>query len=301
MLQFKYNTILMHNYKTKTKIRNITVNKGFTIIELLISIVISSIIALGIGGVYLNIRNTQNAQMSVNEIRDSIFIAFERLEYVLKHAHYKEYTVFNPNESITIAANSTAISAPFSSATTINASVTNASDEFAVQMTGTSSSNQMIDCTGQAIPNNSANQIVEQRFFIKNNRLLCSVTINGKASNEIALTDGIENMQIFYALDTPSGNGCGTAATSNAWITAAEVNTANAWGDICAINLGVLFSSTSKQVLNAKELAANKALTFDLRPNTSVNDNVAKKITIPNTSNIIKNTRIMHKIIRLRN
>ncbi len=275
---------------------------GFTLLELLISIVISSIIALGIGGVYLNVRNTQNSQMSVNEIRDSVFLAFERLEYVLKHANYKEYKIFKPTENIALSSSSVNIDGAFSSSSK-DAVNKGESDEFTVQMTGTNISNEMIDCTGQAIPNNSADKMVTQRFYVKNNSLLCTVNINGAMQNPISLTDGIENMQIFYSVNSNDGCGVNTpsAINNNIWLTATEIQAGNRWGDVCAINLSLLFSSNTKQVLNKKESELLNNNIFDLRPNADANDDNAKNVKLSNMSNLIKNTRVIHKIIRLRN
>ncbi len=285
---------------------------GFTLLELLISLVISSILAIGVGSVYYGIRSTQNSQNSVSEIRDSVFIALDRIESSIKHASFIEYgdQRFNPNESYM------AISLPITPSiglenTTLNTTTSNGSDTFTVEVSSADIANDMIDCTGASMPVNSGTlkKSVYQKFTAANDSLTCSTNIKTKDMSlgtesysgfltPVKVASGVKNMQIFYAVKN-STNGCGvdSIGSSNSWKTASEITD---WSKICAVNISLLVSSQTGQSVNvAQETTTTQH--FNLAPNNSVNDNIAKDVTVSVSSSLLKNTRIIKKTVFLRN
>jgi prepilin-type N-terminal cleavage/methylation domain-containing protein len=292
--------IKMLTYLANTRLKN----KGFTLIELMIGIAISAIIIIGIAGVYFSVRATQNAQNSVSEIRDSSFIALDRIEYAIKHANYINYSEqrYNINDNKTVP-----LSSAFLSSGTTNATATNTSDSFTVQMNIPDAASEMVDCAGAAFPTNTVNvkYTTEQKFTISNSSLMCSVKTNsvnvetnsvtaGTYSTPVEIAKGISNMQVFYAVN--SSDGCGVSASSNAWKNASEVTT---WQDICAVDVVFLATSQTGQLISTNDAIATKV--FDLTLNSNINDAIAKAITVSLNGSLLKNTRVVSKVIRLRN
>jgi prepilin-type N-terminal cleavage/methylation domain-containing protein len=280
--------------------------KGFSIIEILIGVVISSIIAMGVGSTYLSVRSIQNAHAGISEIRDTSFIVFDRIEYALKHANFINYqqqyqiTALNPIDSI---------ESPVVDISS-DASATGASDRLTIQMNISDYANESTNCIGGASPQNTdtTKYSLQQEFFILNNNLYCKIKVDsfdiasttktsGVFSADNLIVQGVANMQVFYVLD--NDNGCGvdiTSASNNIWKTASQLGT-NDWRNICAINIGLVTLSQTKQNVNDKD----ETKTFDLRPNTEIYDNYAKNIKFTPTDNLVNQLRFSSKIIRLRN
>ena len=145
-MQRKYAKSFFYRKEHILKIINNSKN-GFTLIELLISIVISSIIAIGVGSVYYSIRSTQNAQTSVSELRDNSFIALDRIESAIKHANFIEYgdQRYNPNESY-MPVSSPIVNKIGTDGTshTTNTTINNTSDTFTVEVSSPDKNNEMV-------------------------------------------------------------------------------------------------------------------------------------------------------------
>jgi len=268
------------------------IKHGFTIVELLIGILISGIIALGVAMVYFAVRNTQNAQNSISQIRDSAFIALDRIDYAIKHANFVDYN--ETGNSPTLPA------APFIAATTIDGTNTTINDQFSIQLTSPQFSpvgaitSEMVDCAGASVP---ANTVITQTFRVNNSNsnLECIVS---PSTSAVSIASGVKNMQIFYS--TADTNGCGTANASNPWKTATQIAAENSWSRICAINISLLNISQTKQMVKANDAVISKQ--FVLAPNTaSANNDAQTKVKLTATSNLIENARVFNKVIHLRN
>ncbi len=274
------------------------IKSGFTLVELLIGVAISSIIALGVGMVYFAMNNSRNAQNSIGEIRFSAFNALDRIEYIIKHANFADFNESGNNPTLPIA--------PFIADNTKDASSNdansdNGNDKFSIQL-GTPqfgivgpNTSEMVDCGGQAV---KANSLLTQTFQVRNENLECIVNND----SPVIITNGIRNMQIFYATLVSGSNTCGESGSNNMWKTAAQVNSSNLWTKICAINISLLSVSQTKHTVNNKEMNSINSKEFILAPNTkSLKNDVYAKTTIKGTNNLIQNARIFNRVIHLRN
>ncbi|MFM2344783.1 MAG: hypothetical protein RLZZ210_1395 [Pseudomonadota bacterium] len=289
-----------------------TNHNGFTILELLIALVISSVLAVGVGSVYYGIRSTQNSQNSVSEIRDNLFIALDRIESVIKQANFTEYSEqkYNPNETFMQLTSPILTQLPGDSTNhTSNATATNGSDTFTLDVSSPDNSSEMVDCTGAAMPASTYNlkKSVYQKFTVSGDNLMCSTNVRTRDlsagtdsysgfSAPIRIAAGVRNMQVFYAVKDEE-QGCGVSNSSNAWKTASEIAD---FSKVCAMNISLLAISQTGQIVNvAQETTSQK--TFNLALNNTINDNVAKNITMSISSSLLKNTRVVRKIVFLRN
>jgi prepilin-type N-terminal cleavage/methylation domain-containing protein len=300
-------------------IKNYKYKRGFTLLELMIGIVMSTIIAIGVASVYLSMRNSQNSQNSISEIRDNNFIAMDSLEYAIKHASFINYTE-NADTPIPIIAPFVGNGTPVGRNTDISSDATRVgSSDTLVMRTNGSNENDLMNCAGGIIPANTINSrnIIEQRFTVSNNQLNCSLRIITHDSNgaiiadsgfgaDIPVATGIANMQIFYALRT-TGNNCLDNSSNNPWVTATALNNGSSvapWANVCAVNLSILTTSQTKQL----DAIAGAGQAFNLNPQAQPNLDVqAMGITLANSNvpnvqnNFIPSTRVINRVITLRN
>lgn len=180
--------------------------QGYTLVELMISVVIGLFIIAGVFQIYLSSRAAANLHDRMSNVQENGRFALFFLQRSLRKAGFPKSTALNPftsTPSDTTCPMATPADCPANLATamavatataTCNGTGT-ASDQIAVCYQGAT------DCLGQAV----ATGVVTDFFFIDRDattgvsRLMCRGSGNASAQ---PLVDGIENMQVQYGIDT---------------------------------------------------------------------------------------------------
>jgi type IV pilus assembly protein PilW len=216
---------------------------GYTLVELMISVVIGLFIIAGVFQIYLSSRAASNLQDRMSNVQENGRFALFFLQRSLRKAGFPKSSALNPFTSTPsdltcpiaptpgdCPANlATATAVATTTATCNGPSATTASDQFAVCYQGTT------DCLGQAI----ASGVVTDFFYIDTDattgvsRLMCRGSGNATAQ---PLVDGVQNMQVQYGIDI---DGSGYA---NQYVRANEVTN---WGAVVATRVSLLVSTNS--------------------------------------------------------
>lgn len=213
--------------------------RGMTLIELMIAMVIGLFIIAGVGQIFLSTRASHNVQERMSNLQENGRFAVFFLQRSLRTAGFPRSIALNPftntpsNTTCPMAV-STVDCIPDTATTTTTATCNgagNASDQVAVCYQGTT------DCLGQAV----AGGIVTDFFFIDTdattgvNRLMCRGNGNAQAQ---PLVDGIENLQVQYGEDTDAT----LDGYANRYVRANEVTN---WDNVVAVRVAVLASTRS--------------------------------------------------------
>ncbi len=161
----------------------LTRQTGVSLIELMVSMVISLILILGVVSIYVTSKRSYSLQDGVSRAQENVRFSMDILLHDLRMAGYPKNNV-NLSEPIVVAATSTYDGGG------------NASDAISLQFESAT------DCLGQPTPANSCgskNCAVNKYSVDASNNLVCLG--NGGATPDV-IAEGILNMQILYGLDT---------------------------------------------------------------------------------------------------
>ena len=154
---------------------NINQQQGVTLIELMISLVISMILMLGVVGLYVTSKRGYVLQDDLARQQENARFSLDTLMHDIRMAGYSPTGNF--------------VGDPINLATTADGGGT-ASDTITLAF------DSPTDCLNQAAPGNVA---VNRYFIDADNNLSCLG--NGGADSEV-LAEGVVNMQILYGIDT---------------------------------------------------------------------------------------------------
>jgi type IV pilus assembly protein PilW len=168
--------------------------RGFSLIELMISLVIGLLILAGIAQVFLGGRAANNLQQRLGDLQENGRFALYFLQRDIRMAGFPK--ILGGAQATVDAAFNTPVDTPpvvvCPSPLTVVARTCDGGGTVPDQITVSYQGNA--DCLGQ----NVAGGTVTNTFFINARRLMCRG--NGNAQSQ-PLVDGIENMQILYGED----------------------------------------------------------------------------------------------------
>jgi type IV pilus assembly protein PilW len=179
-----------------------THQKGFTIIEILISLTIGLMLLAGIMQLFLNGKMTYLLNEGMNDLQDNGRFISNFLPQILRQAGYRstpESTLFPNFDSVYSASNR------FLEASD-NTGV-NGSDTLTIRFQGSGNGigtpdDKMKDCIGAGV---DANEIVTNIFALNSNGHLECRSLHPSAptpiDETITLIDGVENFQILFGED----------------------------------------------------------------------------------------------------
>lgn len=198
----------------------LTRQTGLSLIELMISMVISLILILGVVSIYVTSKRSYAIQDGVSRSQENVRFSMDMLLHDLRMAGYPK--------------NNTALTDPIDTTTTADGGGTN-SDTITLRFESAT------DCLGQATPANScgSNNCAVNKYFIDGNgNLACQG--NGSAATEV-IAEGITNMQVLYGLDTDTpADGLANKYTKWTNILAADRS------KIVSVRLGLLTKTTTE-------------------------------------------------------
>lgn len=215
--------------------------RGITLIELMIALVIASVLMFGVATVYVSSKRGYNIQDTLARQQENSRFSVELLVHDLRIAGYPKNVVLNP----------------IIAATTTDGGGT-ANDSVTIQYEAAN------DCLGQPTPactDDPTHNCAVNRYYINNNNLWCQGNGVGGANADV-IAEGVTNMQILYGIDTDT-NADGIANKYVTWT--------NALADPSKI-VSVRFALLSETPTDVRKVAINKLYTL-LDQQIPVNDN----------------------------
>lgn len=257
--------------------------RGMTLIELMIAMVIGLFIIAGVGQIFLSTRASYNTQERMGNLQESGRFGLFFLQRSLRKAGFPKSSAMNAftDTPSNTACPMTVPTADCTAASTGTCNGTgNNSDQISVCYQGT------VDCLGQAPYASGVTGVIVDTFFIETTSGIGHLSCrgNGNAQSQ-PLIDGIENMQVQYGQDT-DGDGY-----ANTYVTAGNVTN---WDNVVSVRVALLASTTANSADTAGRVigdTASDAQTYQLLDNALSSSTVATGVR----------ARVFRTTIELRN
>jgi len=223
---------------------------GFSLIELMVAILIGLFITLGLSQVFLSMYSTSQSQTTLSQFQNNQKTSIVLLSNTVQLGGY----FAAPPTSINYAATALpAVTNPGDSSTFVaGAGIVGTTGTGSPQQDTlniyyqTSGSDNVFNCQGgtatSTSPTPTYTTFINSFAINANNQLTCTVSKNGGTPNTaLVLANNIQNMTITYAVDTTGG----TADTTNAYMTAAQVTTSSMWNNVRAVQITLNFCTSN--------------------------------------------------------
>jgi type IV pilus assembly protein PilW len=205
--------------------------RGVTLVELLVSMAIAVFLLSGLLVIVQNTRNTFGSQNQLAQLQDNERLAMTLMGDVIQAAGYFP----DPTTNTAAGAMPADGAFPVAGQPIIGARQAGAPEDQITVRYMTASGDGIINCTGNT-NTSGATRLYENAFAIDaNGNLTCSV--NGAAP--VILISGIQNLQIFYGVQTNTAVGNGAV---DSYMRANEM-TATYWNNVISVKVRVFFTN----------------------------------------------------------
>lgn len=270
-------------------------NMGFTLIELMVSMILSLFLIGGVINIYISSKQVSHAREEISSVDDNARAAIRILTQTIGHAGYATRTHIAFDDYI--VGTGGVVNAGLCGDGGANIADTSflldSNDGLTDVLTVTALADDVVnrDCSGQLV--RAACQIgvgatgaaniqgakIYNSFFIQTPvgetepSLFCGGSV---ASDFIRMADGVEDMQFKYGVDTTSN------LTADKYLTATQVNANGWWQNIVSVQVALLVRSPT----NVRQF--NETHTFQLLDKT-VTKNDRKQRAVFTTEILLRN------------
>jgi type IV pilus assembly protein PilW len=179
------------NRKRQVAMKGLLPQQGFTLIEIMISLLLGVFLLGGVIGIFLNTKQTYRVQDGLSRLQENGRYAMEFIGRDIRMADYRMCQTLTPPSLINVGPD-TAITGTEGAADAAN-SGKDSPDSITVRW-----SEQSCSCLHPTIPVCVASDVPQNRFY--------DITAGSLQVANQDLVEGVENMQIVYGVDT-DGNG----------------------------------------------------------------------------------------------
>jgi type IV pilus assembly protein PilW len=216
--------------------------RGFTLVELMISLLIGLFLAGGLIALVGAMKRTSTQQTGLSNLQDSERLTMTLLTDVIQTAGYFPNVAGVGSTSPAVAFPAVAASAPvpaFAAGQAIagtGAYADPAPGNLISIRYAAAPSDNVINCTGNTNTTaTTANYI--NTFSIVGGNLQCLLTINGVVQPAVKLASGITSVQIYYGVKTAST----TTNSVDTYLDAASVTSGAYWPNVMSVKILVTF------------------------------------------------------------
>jgi type IV pilus assembly protein PilW len=227
--------------------------RGFTLIEMAIAMVIATFLLAGITTVVMGIRTSSGIQTQLAQLQDNERLAMTMLTDVIQQTGYYP----NPGPpSFNTATGSLPASTAFTIAGQAITGTTNAAapgDTITVRFAMVSTDG-IFNCAG-ATNTTATLGAYESQFSVVAGTLQCIPSVNGVAGAAVPLVSGVTNMKIWYGVNTSGATQtCADSYMTSAEVTAGSTNFPTASGgfwynatthgsNVCSVKITLYFTN----------------------------------------------------------
>lgn len=215
--------------------------KGLSIIELMVALVVGMVLIAGVLQVFLSSRNTFAVNEAMSRVQENGRFALEFIARNARQAGYTDpnYTGERPYKVIPSGLKCDLLGNVKSSCSANGQGLESDTVSFAFQPP-VNSAGQRVDCAGYTVPEG---KVVVNSFTVyeesdSKSSLACQRLILGESNPRpfpsAILVEGIDNIQIQYGINTTTDN------SVNKYVSANEVSD---WNSVLAIRVAVLANS----------------------------------------------------------
>lgn len=251
-------------------------DRGFGLIELMISLAIASFLVLGLVVMAGNTNRTFATQTDLAAINDKERFAAELLGNAIQTAgYYTMPAVITPTTWTSSIVNATfpiELGTFASKGQVLGGSNGAGSDVLNVRFQANAGDlTAPFNCQGVQ---NTATAVTESMFQVVNNNLVCSVGTNGAVpANQTVLIDGVSSMNILYGVDIAyvnSGSGLGVPGSANVYVAASNMNAAY-WKLVRSVKVTLTFVKPTSLATSATAAAPTYTQIFQVMYETVAN------------------------------
>lgn len=183
--------------------------RGLSLVELMIALVLGLVISMAAGQIYLSSRQSFSTHEELARLNEDTRVAIEILSRAIRNAG------FDPNNSEKAFPGETgtcagAVGSELFALCGANddATAVNSSDELLVRFHGFdfpagTADGSILDCQGNAV---GASQLAVERYRVENEggqpALVCRSSVGGAAEQRVVLVPGVESLQVLFGADT---------------------------------------------------------------------------------------------------
>ncbi len=221
---------------------------GVTRMELMVAVTIGLFVMLGVLEIFLNTSKINRNQDNLSHLQETGRFAAEFLSRDIRMAGYPK-----------VGFSGTAVMG-----TNNYGSGINNSDSITVSFDSTTATGAKPDCLGQPV----AGLFAINQYYIDNDAngvpsLFCLGS--GNSTTPQALLEGVENMQIFYGVDTNSDK------AADKYLRADQVTTAAAWPNVVSVRIKLLLRTLDDNIATTKQVYAYTDMTGTDADNSTIN------------------------------
>ena len=205
--------------------------RGFTLIEILIALLIGLFLAGALITIVQTNRTVFGNQNKLAQLQDGERMALTMMTDVIQSAGYF------PNPTQNTLNNSLTIVAPFVAAGQSVYGVYSATppgDQISIRYM-TAGGDGILNCSGQSNPTGGPNTLYVNTFQVLNDQLIC--TMNGTQYN---LVNGVTNLSVLYGV---KANAAATGNNVDTYMNAAQVTAAGLWGSVISALVQLTFTN----------------------------------------------------------
>ena len=209
-------------------------HRGFSLVELMVAVVISSLVLIAVIQVFLSNRESFRLQTNLGRVQENSRFSMGHLGRVIRLGGYWGVDKDDWARGVMTATNPPANPATPVSGTNND---TNGSDTITAVFRGVPDG-FTTDCQG--IVRNNAAQNISNRFRrTANNELECGVAVDAGAFTFQPLVDGVEAMHILYGLDTDADG------SANQYVPVAGVGN---FDNVVSVRIGLLLRTDDDEL-----------------------------------------------------
>lgn len=236
--------------------------RGFTLVELMVSILIGLFLVGGLLTLVQAMKRTSVSQSGLSQLQDNERMAMQLMTDVIQSTGY----------FITPLSNTAATSFPVTGSFTyagqaLYGTTVGGSDQISVRYMTTGSDN-IINCSGNTYTTGSATFINTFSVNTATDTLQCTLTTNGGTATTVPLISGITNLSILYGVQT---NTSVSTYSVDCYLTAANVTS---WQSVKSVKVSITFVNPMYGNLAGQTTNTPQTITFtrviDVMNNTGV-------------------------------
>lgn len=216
--------------------------RGLTLIEIMVSLVISLFLLAGLLQLFVGTRQSSRVQENLSRVQENGRYTIDYLSRIVRLAGYRSRFTIERGQSFEDAFPA------FPAVQGTNNDGSNSSDTITVAFEGEGAGQGDIrDCLNTQISNNN---IASNTLSINNNSLQCrtrTLTASGNVLSDQTqpIVDNIENIQILYGQNTDND----IWKVADRYISANDVNASN-WNQIVSIRISLLLRTAENNLVD---------------------------------------------------
>lgn len=215
--------------------------KGFSIVELLVAITISSLLLLGVTKIFVDTKSSYSLREGLTRLQENGRFAMDLVQISFRQTGFKtngfqpDSTAFPADATNYGPANNNFVSSgQVVAGSDVGGTV---SDTLSFRFQQPSAAPFLVDCN-PSLPAVAGATLVNTIFIAADNTLHCI----DSAGNDLQIIDGVQNLQILYGVDSDLDR------VADMYIPADTVTTNSDWPQVVSVRLALLLSSVDPAI-----------------------------------------------------